>query len=999
MLGRADIIPLAVVWPEQIRLLAQQRPDRCSPLTGQIGYALVGVDSVVFSLADRMLQFVYPELFFLAVPLVVLFRRWGAVGGPTGWLRGAILLVLLLALTGPRLNLHGYGLDVIVVADRSRSLAPEAHANIRELLTNLQNHVTTSRHGDRLSVVTFGSQAQVEFELSDQISRSDFVKEINPDGSDLHDAILTAVDRVNPNRPARILVLSDGEANGRDPLSAARRAREAGVPVDCRVFERLKVGDVAIESVQMPDAVSPREPFQYAVWIHADRDTHGSLRILRDGQVINTSERDFTRGMNRLLFRDILEEGGFYNYSVELKLPNDPVEENNRGAGLVRVDAGPRVLVLNADGQAGNLVKALQSAKIPTDVAIAANHSLSQDALDRYRGVIIQNVKADDFGHLKMERLVQFVEDLGGGLMITGGQRSFGTGGYFLSPLDPVLPVSMELREEHKKVRAAIVIALDRSGSMTAPVSGGRTKMDLADQGTAACVRMLSPQDMVAVIAVDSTPHIIQPLVHVENKEAIANKALTIQSMGGGIFVYEALVAAGRELVKADGFATRHIILFSDAADSEQPGDYQNLLKKFTDGGITVSVIGLGTTRDPDAKLLEDIAKLGNGNIMFTSDAQELPRLFTQDTMSIARNTFISKDETQPSGIPGKLVPDARLLGSFNFDSFPNADGYNLSYIKPEATLVTVSQDENSAPWSAAWNRGLGRVAAITLEVDGKFSGQFGAWSEYENYLATHARWLLGSTNPDQVFVKVDQVGQEATVSVELDPDRPRQDETQPPQVLVVPPGDERSEVLKPDLVWTGPNTLEARFRMDQPGSYRTLVKTGPKAFARGPAITLPYSPEFAPRLGLPEGRDILKQVADLSGGKLRTDVLELFADPPRTSRTMSLLVPLLVLGMALLLLEIAGRRLSLWERLPELALPRLMPTTANASTAGRSWKHWFARRSSQKTVATSNHPASASTAAAHTPTEVVKPAAPKPAATTASLFEKAKDRARRRSE
>ena len=91
--------------------------------------------------------------------------------------------------------------------------------------------------------------------------------------------------------------------------------------------------------------------------------------------------------------------------------------------------------------------------------------------------------------------------------------------------------------------------------------------------------------------------------------------------MGGGIFVYEALVAAGKELMKAGNYQTRHIILFADAADSEEPGRYKALLKKYADSGITVSVIGLGTSADVDARLLEDIAKLGSGNIMFTTDA------------------------------------------------------------------------------------------------------------------------------------------------------------------------------------------------------------------------------------------------------------------------------------------------------------------------------------------------------------------------------------------
>ncbi len=947
-----------------------------------------------------MIQFQYPELFLLSVPLWLLYRRWGQVRGMTAALRISLLVLLLVTLTGPRLNLSGRGIDVIVVADRSRSLAADAQTNIRELLSNMQNHVRSSS-GDRMALVTFGSEATVEFELSDQNRLTDFSREINPDGSDLNGAILTALDRVNPNRPARILVLSDGEANGRDPLSAARRAREEGVPVDCRVFERLKVGDTAVESVQLPESVVPREPFQYSVWVHSDRDTHGVVRVLREGRAIAEQKRDFTRGMNRLLFRDLLEDSGFYNYAVELITEGDPLKENNTGAGVVRVEAGPRLLVLNADGQKGNLVRALEAARIPVDVAAAKQHPVTQDSLDRYRAVIVENVPADHLGRLKMERLGQFVEDLGGGLMLTGGKNSFGTGGYFKSPLDDVLPVSMELREEHRKVRVAIAVALDRSGSMMAPVAGGKVKMDLANLGTAECVKMLSAQDMVSVIAVDSSPHTVQPLANVDDPGAITRKVLKIQSEGGGIFVYEALVAAGKELAKADGYSTRHIILFSDACDSEEPGDYKKLLKKFEASNITVSVIGLGTKTDIHASLLEDIAKLGHGNIMFTADAQELPRLFTQDTMSIARNTFITKDDVDPTGIPSKIVPDARLIGDLDVGNFPKVDGYNLSYLKPDATAAVITTDENKAPLVSAWHRGLGRVAALTVEVDGPFSGALSRWENYEDFLVTHARWLLGNTSPEQVFVKIEQSGQDALMSIELDPDRPHQDESQPPKLVVIPPGSEREKVIEPEFVWTGPHTLEARFRMDRIGAYRTLVKTGPTQFSRGPAVALPYSPEFAPRIGMPEGADVLKQVAEISGGKLRTDVLELFQDPPRSTRTVSLLGPLMIAAVSLLLLEIAGRRLSLWEKLEELTQPpevaAVLAATQAARRPARTWRSWFSRRAKSKSSTTT---AATTAAASVSDTPEAKTAdAQVTSNTAASIFAKAKDRARNRTD
>ena len=298
------------------------------------------------------MQFEFPELLILSIPVWFLYRRFGQATGVTGWLRVALLVVLVIALSGPRINVGGRGVDVVVVADQSLSQSAAARDNIRELILNLQDHVTTtSTSGDRLSLVTFGTDSRVEYELSNRISHTEFTKDINPNGSDLNAAILTALDRVDADRPARILVLSDGKANGANPESAARRAMEQGVPVDAREFERLQVGDIAIESVLLPETVTPREPFQYSVWVHAGREATGTVQVIRDGREIARRDADFTSGMNRLLFRDLLEDGGLHNYSVKLMLEDDPLPENNTGAGIVRVDGGPRVLLLNSDGR------------------------------------------------------------------------------------------------------------------------------------------------------------------------------------------------------------------------------------------------------------------------------------------------------------------------------------------------------------------------------------------------------------------------------------------------------------------------------------------------------------------------------------------------------------------------------------------------------------------------------------------------------------------------
>src|SRR5262249_8268302 len=122
-------------------------------------------------------------------------------------------------------------------------------------------------------------------------------------------------------------------------------------------------------------------------------------------------------------------------------------------------------------------------------------------------------------------------------------------------------------------------------------------------------------------------------------KEGMRRKILGIQSMGGGIFIYKALSGAAQMLLKAKA-GTKHIILFADANDSEEPGAYQTLLAECEKAGITVSVIGLGTERDQDAELLKDIARRGKGRIFFTDKPEELPRLFAQERVGGGAQPF-----------------------------------------------------------------------------------------------------------------------------------------------------------------------------------------------------------------------------------------------------------------------------------------------------------------------------------------------------------------------
>ena len=204
----------------------------------------------------------------------------------------------------------------------------------------------------------------------------------------------------------------------------------------------------------------------------------------------------------------------------------------------------------------------------------------------------------------------------------------------------------------------AVVVALDRSGSMSMPAGGGRIKMDLADLGTVQVLDLLSPMDEIGVFAVDTTPHEIVPLDTVEHNQSYRGKILAIGSEGGGIYIYEALVASARMISNREGADASTSSFFPTPSDAEQSAHYEEIVDKLREAGVTVSVVGLGTEHDCDANLLKDIARRGGGDCYFSDNPDEIPRIFAQDTFTIARSTFVD----QPT--PFQVTAGYSLLGA-----------------------------------------------------------------------------------------------------------------------------------------------------------------------------------------------------------------------------------------------------------------------------------------------------------------------------------------------
>jgi len=77
---------------------------------------------------------------------------------------------------------------------------------------------------------------------------------------------------------------------------------------------------------------------------------------------------------------------------------------------------------------------------------VAGGFPKTRDELFRYRGLILGSIEAGAFSGDQLQMIADFVDRRGGGLLMLGGARSFGEGGYGGTPVADALPLLIDPR-------------------------------------------------------------------------------------------------------------------------------------------------------------------------------------------------------------------------------------------------------------------------------------------------------------------------------------------------------------------------------------------------------------------------------------------------------------------------------------------------------------------------------------------------------------------------
>ncbi len=145
---------------------------------------------------------------------------------------------------------------------------------------------------------------------------------------------------------------------------------------------------------------------------------------------------------------------GAFLYRVEVFPGVDAYSGNNSMQAWTEVLGPPRVLLISPY-QPDPVGEQLESAGFEV-LTVSYPEELTIGSLSSTKAVIINNTAANKIAPDFLSALPFFVEHQGGGLFMIGGEDSLGAGGYYGSSIDPLLPVSLELRSEHLRFASAM---------------------------------------------------------------------------------------------------------------------------------------------------------------------------------------------------------------------------------------------------------------------------------------------------------------------------------------------------------------------------------------------------------------------------------------------------------------------------------------------------------------------------------------------------------------
>ncbi|NNG00027.1 MAG: VWA domain-containing protein [Desulfobacteraceae bacterium] len=812
----------------------------------------------------------------------------------TGGMRTLLVMILAVILADPRMVKPTDRVNLFFCLDISDSIAGDEMARALSFIRRTTHGMSDDDHA---GLIVFAREPSVEIDLTRHFEVADIQSSVNRNYTDLAKALQTAIGKMPLAGTSRIVLLSDGNSDAEGALDAAYSARAMGMDIHPVAMKAWYGRDeVYLRTMEAPESTPLETPFEINIMVMSGSDTTGELIILRNDVLYYRKQVQLKTGQNRLQIADRLDSHGLYTYRAVINAENDTIFENNENIVFVRGSRKSDVLYLAAPDKAlSPFVRALNSQGVNTTHRPVQTLSLRLNDLTEFGTVILDNVPAHALTLAQMDRIDTYVKDMGGGLIMIGGDQSFGAGKYGKTPIEKLLPVAIDMPSELEYPGLVLVIVMDKSSSMTGRL-GDESKLEMAKIAAFAAAERLNPVDLLGIIAFDMAFQWVMPVGPVKTLGPIARR-LSMLAEDGGTTLFPALEEAFTVLKGADA-AKKHMIILSDGLIEE--ADFQGLVADMREANITISTVAIGT--DSDIDLMASIAGWGGGRSYFTNDARTVPKIFVDETRIASEDVLVE----QP--LHPRTLMKSDIISGLTGVRWPMIQGQVVTYPKPSARVILGTEQ---GPLLAVRQYGLGHTAAFTSDLAERWQKEWVLWDQYSRFISQLVKWTHRKDADQRVIPRIERHFEEGVITVDiLDRDnryvnllnlKANVSTTRAPGTYYV------------TLDQIAPGRYQGEFPVENSGEYYlNLYNDDPSTAFVFPTIGygVPFSAEF-----IQQDTDtaLLKQLAGTTGGKLMdlSDTApDLFTADTGTHSYETRLWPVFaVIFLSCFVLEIAGRK------------------------------------------------------------------------------------------
>lgn len=862
------------------------------------------------------LSFERPEWLWwlLLVPIVVALPLWfrslaALEGGRKVFVlltRTALLVALILAMAGAEHVRENRDLAVIYLLDRSRSVPDDLQLRQETFIQE------TSRKGprpqdDKTAVVSFDGKTNIEQLPMRGVFIDRITPPIEPDRTDPAGAIRLALATFPEGMAKRIVLLSDGNENDGQALAEAAEAAAGDVGIDVVPLEYEHAAEVLFDRIDVPTQSNQQERVPIRMVLRTKQAARGNLVLYHNGRRISSERVTLEPGIRPFVQELPLDSTGVHKFEARFE-PDDPnmdaVAENNVARAFTFVQGEGAVLLLTKESETDQaMVDALKREYV--DVTMRPLDQAPEDVLDMldYDAIILSNLGADLFTEDQRKQLGAYVSDLGGGLVMTGGDDGFGAGGWLDTAVEEVMPVKFDVKQERIHMRGALALIMH-----TCEMPRGNY---WAEEISIAAVKALSSLDMMGLIAWSSggTNWEIK-FATVGSKQNKINQIRKISGRIGDMPDFAGgLEMAYQQLRAAPQVSQKHIIITSDG---DAAGPPITLLRKLRRAKITVTTVTIGFGAHVVEPEMKRIAKETGGRYYKANNPRVLPRIFIKEA-KVVRRPLIR--EVEDGFRPHLRITMPEITAGLRNTDIPPLFGHVLTTPRlaaDEFSRVLIASDKED-PILAVRQCGLGKSIAFTSGWWTRWGRAWPGWEKFSKLWAQSLRWAMRQGRAADFEVSTQLRGRQGKIVVEaLGKDSSFLNGLSIGGRVLAP--DATGQTVR--LQQTGPGRYEGTFPVSKNGhyvamlSYRRprggtgLIKTG---------LSVSYSPEYRE---LTTNHALLQQIAERTGGEvlsLDPTQADVFRRPVQPSISRRAIWPWILAWFVipLLLLDVAGRRLA----------------------------------------------------------------------------------------